>query len=68
MFFATISAEILRSCRATSSAAQFISTSKAFLHQMLQQGAHPLIVKTVLVKMIDPSHSNLQNTMLTTEM
>ena len=53
MFFATISVEILRICRATSSVAQFIMTSKVFLHQMLRQGADPLGVKKVLVKMIN---------------
>ena len=53
MFFATISVEILRICRATSSVAQFIMTSKVFLHQMLRQGADPLGVKRVLVKMIN---------------
>ena len=33
--------------------AQFIRTSKAFLHRMLRQGADPLGVKKVLVKMIN---------------
>ena len=37
MFFATISAEILRICRATSSVVQFIKTSKVFLHRTLRQ-------------------------------
>ena len=53
MFFATISAEILRICRATSSVSQFISTSKVFPHQMLRQGEDPLGVKKVLVTMIN---------------
>ena len=53
MFFTTISAEILRICRANSSVVQFIKTSKAFLHRMLSQGADPLDVKKVLVKMIN---------------
>ena len=52
MFFATISAEILRICRTTSSVAQFIKTSKVFLHRMLRQGADPLGVEKILVKMI----------------
>ena len=56
MFFATISTEILQICRATSSVVQFIKTSKVFLHQMLRQGADPLSVKKVLVKMIN-SHA-----------
>ena len=38
--------------------AQFIRTSKAFLHRMLRQGADPLGVKKVLVKMIN--HHALQ--------
>ena len=54
MFFATISAEILRICRATSSVVQFIKTSKVFLHRMLRQGEDPLGVKKILVKMINP--------------
>ena len=49
IFFASISAEILRICRATSSVAQSISTSEAFQHRMLRQGADPLGVKKVLV-------------------
>ena len=53
MFFATISAEILRICRTTSSVAQFIKTSKVFLHRMLRQGADPLNVEKILVKMIN---------------
>ena len=58
MFFATISAEILRICRATSSVVQFIKTSKVFLHRMLRQGEDPLGVKKILVKMIN--HHALQ--------
>ena len=50
MLFATISAETLQVCRATSSVVQFIKASEAFLHQMLRQGADPLGVKKVLVK------------------
>ena len=56
MFFATISAEILRICQATSSMVQLIKTSKVFLHRMLRQGEDPLGVKKVLVKMIN-SHA-----------
>ena len=52
MFFATIRAEILRICQATSSVVQFIKTSKVFLYRMLRQGADPLGVKKALVKMI----------------
>ena len=58
MFFPTNSAKILRTCRATSSVAQFIKTSKVFLHRISRQGADPLGVKKVLVKMIN--HHTLQ--------
>ena len=67
MFFATISAEILRICWATSSVVQFIKTSKVFLHGMLRQEAVPLGVKKVLVKMVNCHDSNLKNTKLTTD-
>ena len=53
MFFATISAEVLPICRATSSVVQFIRTSKALLHQMLKQGEDFLDVKNILAKMIN---------------
>ena len=53
MFLAPISAEILRNCRATSSVVQFIGTSKVFLNRMMRQGADPLVVKMILVKMIN---------------
>ena len=53
MLFATISAEILRICRATSSLVQFIKLSRVFLHRIMKQGADPLGVKKVLVKMIN---------------
>ena len=33
--------------------AQFIKTSEVFLHRILRQGADPLYVKKVLVKMIN---------------
>ena len=52
MFFATISAEILRICQATFSAVQFMKTSQAFLHRMMRKGPDRLGVKKVLVKMI----------------
>ena len=47
MFFATISAEMLRICRATSSVVPFIKTSKVFLHRMFRQGACFLGVKKI---------------------
>ena len=43
----------LRICRATSSVAQFIKTSKVFLYSMIRQRADPLGVKKILVKMIN---------------
>ena len=65
MFFATISAEIRRNCRGTSSVIQFIETSNVLQHRMLRQGADPLGVKKVLVKTVTRSY--LKNTTLTTE-
>ena len=53
VFFATISYETLRICRATSSMVQFIKTSKVFLHRMLRQGPDSSRAKKVLVKMIN---------------
>ena len=53
MFFATISAEILRICRVTSSVVQFIKTSKVFLHRILIQRADALCIKKALFKMIN---------------
>ena len=56
MYLCIYVSEILRICRATSSVAQFIKTSKVFLHRMLRQGSDPLGVKKVLVKTIN-SHA-----------
>ena len=53
VFFATIGTDILRICRAASSVAQFIRTSKVFPHQLLRQRADHLGVKKLLVKMIN---------------
>ena len=53
MFFTTISAEVLRICRATSYVVQFFKTSKVFLHRMLRQEADPLGVKKVLAQIIN---------------
>ena len=52
-FFTTISAEILRICRATSYVVQLFKTSKVFLHRMLRQEADPLGVKKVLAQIIN---------------
>ena len=60
MFFASISAEILQICQVTSSVVQFIKKSKISLCRMLRQGADPLGVKMVLVKMIN--HHEKYNT------
>ena len=53
MFFTTISAEVLRICRAASYVVQFFKTSKVFLHRMLRQEADPLGVKKVLAQMMN---------------
>ena len=46
MFFATISAQILRIRRATSSVVLFNQTSQVFLHRMLRQGQILLALKS----------------------
>ena len=45
MFCPTNGAEVLQICRAASSAAQFIGTSKVFPQQPLRKGADHLDVK-----------------------
>ena len=52
-FFGTVSAEILRICRATSSVVQLCKISKVFLRRMLRQEADPLCVKKVLAQMMN---------------
>ena len=53
MFFSTISAEILRICRANTSKEFFVETSKRFIQRMLTQGADPFRIKKVLTKMMN---------------
>ena len=53
MFFSTISAEVLRICRANTSKESFIKSSKTLIQRMLKQGADPLGIKRVLTKMIN---------------
>ena len=45
MFFPTNGAEVLQICRAASSVAQFVGTSKVFPQQPLRKGADHLDVK-----------------------
>ena len=52
MSFATISVDMLWICWATASVIQFVKTFEVFLHKILRQGAVPLGVKKVIVKMI----------------
>ena len=61
MFFATISEEILRIYRATSSVVQFIKTS------MLRHAADSLGTKKALVKIIKRQLLQFKNAILTTE-
>ena len=53
MFFETISEEILRICRATSSVLQIMKTSKVFLHRMMRKGTDPLGVKRYFFAIIN---------------
>ena len=52
MFYATIGAEVLRICRATSEYTDFISTTSPFLARMRSQGAFEGAIKRALRKMI----------------
>ena len=53
MFFSTISAEILRICRANSSLETFLETSQTLTLRMRKQGADNFGLKSVLRKMIN---------------
>ena len=53
MFYATISAEILRIGRATSNYSKFIVSIKTFLTRMIKQGAKISSLKNTLSKMLD---------------
>ena len=57
MFFSTVSAEVLRICRANTCKNSFIETSKRFIQRMIKQGASSLGIRRVLTKMIN-RHSN----------
>jgi len=52
MFYSTISSEILRICRATSSLESFILSTKSILLRMFNQGANYAKLKMSILKMI----------------
>ena len=52
MFYSTISAEILRICRATYKYTNFLLSCKKLIIRMIKQGAKPLGIKNVVCKMI----------------
>lgn len=51
MFISTITAEILRICRANSSLATFLETSQTLLSRMIKQGDDNFCLKNVVRKM-----------------
>jgi len=53
MFYSTISSEVLRICRATSSLDSFLITTKSILLRMFNQGANDVKLKISLLKMIN---------------
>ena len=53
MFFSTISAEILRICRANTCKESFIKTSQALIRRMIKQGADSFGIKRILTKMMN---------------
>ena len=52
MFYSTISAEILRICRATYKYTNFLLSCEKLIIRMIKQGAKPLGIKNVVCKMI----------------
>ena len=62
MFYSTISAEVLRICRATSNLSDFVDSVKKLLKRMIKQGAQPPTIvgregggheiKKILIKMM----------------
>ena len=58
MYFATIGAEILRICKATSEYDFFIENVKVLLCRMKKQGANDSGIKNILKKMIQRHHEH----------
>ena len=52
MFYSTISAEILRICRATFKYTNFLLSCEKLIIRMIKQGAKPLGIQNVVCKMI----------------
>ena len=52
MFFSTISAELLRICRATSLLPSYIETAKTLITRMKRQGADNMGIKNSIRKMV----------------
>ena len=52
MFYSTISAEVLRICRATSKFSDFKDSVENLLVRMIKQGAKDVGIKKVLLKMM----------------
>ena len=60
MFFSTISAEVLRICRATSTYIDFLHTSNALLTRIKRQGANIDGIQKVLWKMLSRHESDFE--------
>ena len=60
MFYSTISAEILRICRATFKYSNFLLSCEKLLIRMIKQGAKPLGIKNVVCKMIRRHSSDFE--------
>ena len=58
MFYSTISAEILRICRACSLYSDFLSASKKLLARMQKQGAKEKGIGRILMKMLSRHNNN----------
>ena len=52
MFYSTISAEVLRICRATSNYSFFLDSVKKLISRISKQGADTLGIKKVVTKMM----------------
>ena len=60
MFFSTISAEILRICRATSTYAEFLNSSNILITRIKRQGANIDGIQKVLFKMLSRHKSDFE--------
>lgn len=67
MFYATISAEVLRICRATSDYRFFLESVTKLITRMQKQGAKTLEIKKIMIKMMSRHWENFVKFRLTAE-